>query len=43
MRVTVNPRNNLSHCFSCTKNFNNIDLLIHAVYEFRGAVMILEA
>ena len=28
MRATVNPRNNLAHCFSCKKNLNNIDLLI---------------
>ena len=42
MRATVNPRNNLSHCFSCTKNINNIDLMIHAGYEFRRAVLILE-
>lgn len=24
--ATVNPKNNLAHCFSCGKNFNNIDL-----------------
>ena len=27
MRATVNPRNNLAHCFCCKKNLNNIDLL----------------
>ena len=27
-RATVNPRNNLAHCFCCKKNLNNIDLLI---------------
>ena len=42
MRATVNPRNNLAHCFCCEKNFNNIDLLIHLGYEFRTAVLILE-
>ena len=30
MRATVNPRNNLAHCFCCKKNLNNIDLLITA-------------
>ena len=25
MRATVNPRNNLAHCFCCQKNLNNID------------------
>ena len=29
MRATVNPRNNLAHCFCCKKNLNNIDLLHH--------------
>ena len=43
MRATVNPRNNLAHCFCCQKNFNNIDLLIQLGYEFRSAVLILEA
>ena len=42
MKATVNPRNNLAHCFCCQKNFNNIDLLIHLGYEFRPAVLILE-
>jgi hypothetical protein len=42
MRATVNPRNNLSHCFSCTQNLNNIDLLITLGYDFRRAVAILE-
>ena len=28
MRATVNPRNNLAHCFTCKKNLNNIDLLM---------------
>lgn len=26
LRATVNPSNNLAHCFCCGKNFNNIDL-----------------
>ena len=32
MRATVNPRNNLAHCFSCKKNLNNIDLLMTLDY-----------
>ena len=42
MRATVNPRNNLAHCFSCTKNLNNIDLLVTLGYDFRTAVEVLE-
>jgi DNA primase len=42
MRATVNPRNNLSHCFACKHNLNNIDLLITLGYDFRSAVCILE-
>jgi DNA primase len=42
MRATVNPRNNLAHCFSCQKNLNNIDLLILLGYDFRAAVTLLE-
>jgi hypothetical protein len=42
MRATVNPRNNLAHCFSCQKNLNNIDLLLTLGYDFRSAVVILE-
>ena len=42
MRATVNPRNNLAHCFSCKKNLNNIDLLLTLDYDFLGAVAILE-
>ena len=42
MRATVNPRNNLAHCFSCQKNLNNIDLLITLGYDFRAAVALLE-
>src|SRR5450755_867705 len=42
LRATVNPRNNLAHCFSCQKNLNNIDLLMTLGYDFRAAVAILE-
>ncbi len=42
MRATVNPRNNLAHCFSCKKNLNNIDLLMTLDYDFRAAVVLLD-
>jgi hypothetical protein len=42
MRATVNPRNNYSHCFTCTQNLNNIDLLITLGYPFRNAVTLLQ-
>jgi DNA primase len=42
MRATVNPRNNLAHCFGCKKNLNNFDLLITLGYDFRNAVVVLE-
>jgi DNA primase len=42
MRATVNPRNNLAHCFSCQKNLNNIDLLLTLEYDFVSAVRLLE-
>jgi hypothetical protein len=42
MRATVNPRNNLAHCFSCQQNFNNIDLLITLDYDFHSAVALLQ-
>ena len=42
MRATVNPRNNLAHCFSFKKNLNNIDLLITLDYDFIAAVQLLE-
>jgi DNA primase len=42
MRATVNPRNNLAHCFCCQKNLNNIDLLITLGYDFQSAVAVLE-
>ena len=41
-RATVNPRNNLAHCFCCQQNLNNIDLLITLGYDFRSAVVLLE-
>ncbi len=42
MRATVNPRNNLAHCFGCKKNLNNIDLLMILGYDFKTAVAVLE-
>lgn len=42
MRATVNPRNNLAHCFCCQKNLNNIDLLMTLDYDFCSAVAVLE-
>lgn len=42
MQATVNPRNNLAHCFWCQRNFNNIDLLRSLDYDFRSAVALLE-
>src|SRR5271165_6373762 len=42
MLATVNPRNNLAHCFCCKQNLNNIDLLLTLDYDFRAAVAVLE-
>lgn len=42
MRATVNPKNNLAHCFYCKKNLNNIDLLLSLDHDFRSAVTLLE-
>jgi hypothetical protein len=42
MRATVNPRNNLAHCFRCKKNLNNIDLLLTLDYDFVAAVALLQ-
>jgi DNA primase len=42
MQATVNPRNNLAHCFNCQKNLNNIDLLMTIGYDFKTAVPVLE-
>ncbi len=39
MLATVNPRNNLAHCFCCKRNLNNIDLLLTLDYDFRAAVV----
>ena len=41
--ATVNPRNNLAHCFSCSENFNNIDLMMIQGHDFLPAVEILKA
>ena len=41
MRATVNPKNNLAHCFSCGKNANNIDLMMLCGHDFLAAVTIL--
>jgi predicted RNA-binding Zn-ribbon protein involved in translation (DUF1610 family) len=41
MRATVNPRNNLAHCFHCNKNYNNIDLLLTLDYNFFSAIDLL--
>lgn len=41
-RATVNPKNNLAHCFCCQKNINNIDLMVEIGYDFKQAVVILE-
>ena len=41
-QATVNPRNNLAHCFSCKQNLNNIDLLILLGRNFRSATALLE-
>ena len=42
LRATVNPRNNLAHCFSCGENFNNIDLFMLQGHDFLPAVAILK-
>ena len=42
MQATVNPRNNLAHCFGCQKNLNNIDLFLILGYDFKTAVAVLE-
>ncbi len=42
MRATVNPRNNLAHCFSCQHNLNNIDLLLTLDYDFLSAIALLQ-
>ena len=42
LRATVNPKNNLAHCFCCGENFNNIDLMMTQGHDFLPAVDILE-
>lgn len=42
LRATVNPKNNLAHCFSCGEHINNIDLMMLFGHDFVPAVMILE-
>jgi DNA primase len=42
-KATVNPRNNLAHCFCCQRNWNNIDVLMTLGHDFRSAVQILAA
>jgi hypothetical protein len=42
MLAYVNPRYNLARCFSCSRNLNNIDLLMTLGYDFATAVAILE-
>ena len=41
LRATVNPSNNLAHCFCCGKNFNNIDLILPQEHDFLPAVDVL--
>jgi DNA primase len=43
LRATVNPKNNLAHCFSCGENFNNIDLMMIQGHDFLPAVEILRS
>ena len=42
LRATVNPSNNLAHCFCCKKNYNNIDLMMIQGHDFLPAVDILK-
>jgi len=42
MQATINPSNNLSHCFTCGKNLNNIDLMVANGYTFSTGVEILK-
>ncbi len=43
LRATVNPKNNLAHCFACGENINNIDLMLLCGHDFLPAVTILES
>lgn len=38
IRATVNPGNNLAHCFCCHRNINNIDLLLSLGYDFNPSL-----
>jgi len=40
--ATINPRNNLAHCFHCGKSINNIDLMLTIGYGFRETVALLQ-
>jgi hypothetical protein len=42
LRATVNPKNNLAHCFCCDQNINNIDLMMLCGHDFLPAVEILK-
>ena len=42
MLAYVNPHNNLAHCFHCSINLNNIDLLRTAGLDFTAGVELLE-
>jgi DNA primase len=42
LRATVNPKNNLAHCFSCHRNCNNIDLMLNQGLDFLPAFDILK-
>jgi len=42
LRATVNPKNNLAHCFCCGENINNIDLMMLEGHDFLPAVTILK-
>ena len=42
LQATVNPKNNLAHCFSYGENTNNIDLMMLQGHDFLGAVRLLK-
>ena len=42
MQATVNPKNNLAHCFCYGENTNNIDLMMLQGHDFLGAVRLLK-
>lgn len=42
LKATVNPKNNLAHCFCCGENTNNIDLMMFRGHDFLAAVRILK-